>query len=336
MPQQTAISKEMQTFTYGSPSFTPDSQKLVFDRCQPNHECQIHILDLETSKLTYYRPPAGQIWFSGKFSPDGKQIAFVAVPLLAKDSGYGDRDWGNAQIGLMDADGRNVRMLTHSHGYKQSPNFSWSGKKVIYVQGELRSPGSKTLAAKNDAFEIDLESGRTRQLTDHKFYQMGRPSYLPGDKSFVVDCVGPSTRGQVTTESMQYAAKLQKQNHYSEVCRFDLTPTPQELLLLFTDPFFYASAAKVDYASNIYFRAQPNERDRIRVYRSPPDGQLESWVRKPHLQPRGFEVSPDGRFWVEISHPVLDDDLNGIFMLDLTDGNWREIPASGSAQLINP
>jgi len=73
-----------------------------------------------------------------------------------------------------------------------APNFSWSGKKALFVQGEMRKPGSKSVAAGLDAFEIDLESGNVRQLTDFKFFQMGRPSYLPGDKQFAVDADKPS------------------------------------------------------------------------------------------------------------------------------------------------
>ena len=336
MSQQTAMAKEVPGFTYGSPSFTPDSQKLVFDRCSSAHECRIHVLNLNTNELTYYRPPAGQMWFSGKFSPNGKQIAFVAVPLLAKDSGYGDRDWANAQIALMDTDGRNVRMLTRGPGYKQSPNFSWSGKKVIYVQGELRKPGSKTLDADNDAFEIDLETGAIRQLTDYKFFQMGRPSYLPDDISFVVYGDFPANiRGISSTEKMAYLRDLERKNQRSWVHRFETTQKNEVLTTLFTAPFYWAMRVTVDIAGNIYFEAQPNERGRMRVFRHRPDEQLESWAIKPHLQPRAAEISPDGRLWVEVSRPAVEGDLNGIFMLNLTDGDWQEIPASGPAQAIN-
>lgn len=339
---QPATAKEKLEFTYGAPSFTPDSQKLVFDRYPQSGEPRIHVLNLKTNALTYYEPPAGQMWFSGKFSPSGKQMVFVMVPLFSKDlpATGSNRDYANSQIAIMDADGKNVRMLTQGPGYKKAPNFSWSGKKVIFVKAELRKPGSKTLDTHNDVHEIHVETGATRQLTNFEFFQMGRPSYLPGDKEFVVNADTPMTRGPMTVEESkdwwESMRQMQAKNHSSEVRRFHANPQVQTLQPLFIDPFYYARNVAVDALGNLYFEAQPSKQDRTRVYRSAPDGGLESWAVTPHLQPRSHEISPDGRLWVQISRPALDDDLNGIFALDLTDGTWREIPANGPAQRINP
>jgi len=57
----------------------------------------------------------------GSYSPDGKQIVFCS-----------NRD-GNLELYIMDADGKNVRQLTHAPKcYNGGPFFSPDGKRVIF------------------------------------------------------------------------------------------------------------------------------------------------------------------------------------------------------------
>ena len=57
----------------------------------------------------------------GSYSPDGKQIVFCS-----------NRD-GNLELYIMEADGKNVRQLTHAPGcYNGGPFFSPDGKRVIF------------------------------------------------------------------------------------------------------------------------------------------------------------------------------------------------------------
>jgi len=333
-----AIAASSSEFTYGSPSFSSDSRKLVFDRCSSAGNCGIHILNISTNTLTYLQASEGQLWFSGKLSPSGQQIVFVAVPLRENSTLMHDnRDYENAQIAIMDSDGRNFRMLTSGAGYKSAPNFSWSGKKVVFVQGELRNTGSKTISAKNDAYEIDLETKNVRQITDSKFFQMGRPSYLLNDTAIVADADAPSrVPGVSGVEALwRYRAMMETKYNHSRVNRFDIKFAPSKPSLMFAK-LIGANSPAIDANDQLYFLAQPNKTEAMRVYRSNFSDEFFSWERLKHLQTRATTVSPDGRFWVEVSKPSLDDDLNGIFMLDLVNGTWRKMPADGEAQCINP
>jgi TolB protein len=57
----------------------------------------------------------------GSYSPDGKEIVFCSK-----------RD-GNLELYIMDADGKNVRQLTHAPGcYNGGPFFSPDGKRVVF------------------------------------------------------------------------------------------------------------------------------------------------------------------------------------------------------------
>ena len=327
MYQQDGSAEDLSGFSYAAISFTPDSQKLVFNRCQHQQpdNCNIHILDLKTKALSYYQPPANQEWYAAKFSPSGKQVVFVAAPLTpgylpGEDKNKAYPDFGNAQIAIMDADGSNVRMLTNSKGYKMAPNFSWSGKKVLFVQGEMRKPGSKSLAAGFDAYEIDLESGNVRQLTNFKFFQMGRPSYLPGDERFVITADAPGRIPGVNEKDIpvlwEAQRKFDKEYNNSWVYIFNVSFGAQKLDRLFGQ-LVSAASPVVDAQGNLYFHAQPSSVDRFKLFRADVKGNLSSW-ELPNMQPRYVEVSPDGRLWAVISKAASSGELNGIYVFDLT------------------
>ncbi|MHB0926691.1 MAG: hypothetical protein ACYC1F_09325 [Gallionellaceae bacterium] len=352
--QQDSSAEDLSSFSYAAISFTPDSQKLVFNRCQHQQlgTCHIHILDLKSNVLSYYQPPKDQQWYAAKFSPSGKQIVFVMAPLTpgylpGEDKNKAYPDWGNAQIAIMDADGRNVRLLTNSKGYKMSPNFSWSGKKVVFVQGEMRKPGSKSLAAGLDAYEIDLESGNVRQLTDFRFFQMGRPSYLPGDERFVVTADTPGRIPGVNEKDIpalwEAQRKFDKEHNNSWVHIFN-AGTGWQILEPKFDQLKGARSPLVDAQGNLYFNAS-NGRT-LRRYRFLKDGELHDFLWLPNtgkfkfggeiLQDRFNEVAPDGSHLAVVTGSNNPRDYSGIFWLNFATDQWEEIHVPMEAHLINP
>lgn len=352
MSKQDCIADGLSGLSYAAISFTSDSQKLVFNRCQDPQagNSNIHVLDLKTKALSYYQSPANQEWYAAKFSPSGKQVVFVVAPLTPgylpgenKNKVY--PDFGNAQIAIMDADGRNVRLLTNSKGYKMSPNFSWSGKKVLFVQGEMRKPGSKSLAAGLDAYEIDIESGNIRQLTDFKFFQMGRPSYLPGDEQFVVGADGPSKMPEVAENDILALWKVRdafkKKYNNSRIYVFSTSSKSQVLEPLFSQ-LKGAASPMVDAQGSLYFYAS-NGRT-LRHYRATEGEKLVdfSWLPSPNnfkgisLQDRFREVAPDGSHLAVVTGSKKQNDYSGIFLLDFVIGQWEEIHVPAEAHLVNP
>ena len=180
------------------------------------------------------------------------------------------------------------------------------------------------------------DTGVNRQLTNLRFFQMASPTDLPGDQSFVVSTDYPSNiRGISDMEYMPYMKELTKKNRNSRVQRFEVADSSETFNTLFTD-LFNADQVAVDAAGSIYFLAQPSASDKLRVYRSKPNAHIQSWPEKAHLQTIGEAISPNGRWWVEVSKPALSNDLNGIYALDLIAGTWQEIPTNGPAKRINP
>jgi Tol biopolymer transport system component len=86
----------------------------------------------------------------GSYSPDGKQIVFCS-----NRSGEAD-----LELYVMDADGKNVRQLTHAPGcYNGGPFFSPDGKKVIFRSDRKKKDHLQL-------YVIDADGKNEKALTD--------------------------------------------------------------------------------------------------------------------------------------------------------------------------
>jgi len=161
-------------------NFTPDGKKVVFDRCREG-ECGIQVYHLETGELAAYQSPKNEQWTMGKYSYDGKRIAFSVIPIRPDDS----LDLGNMQIAVMDADGKNFKKVTTGPGAKLYPTFSHNGKKILYAcAARIREKGG-TPASQYDAWEVNLETGEQTRLTFFEYFYMGNLTYFPDDERFI-------------------------------------------------------------------------------------------------------------------------------------------------------
>jgi TolB protein len=85
----------------------------------------------------------------GSYSPDGKHIVFCS-------NRSGEE---NLELYIMDADGKNVRQLTHTPGcYNGGPFFSPDGKKVIFRSDRKKKDHLQL-------FVIDADGKNERELT---------------------------------------------------------------------------------------------------------------------------------------------------------------------------
>ena len=98
----------------------------------------------------------------GSYSPDGKQIVFCS-----------NRD-GNLELYVMDADGKNVRQLTHAPKcYNGGPFFSPDGKRVIFRSDRKKKDYLQL-------YVINTDGTGERALTDTNGVNWGPYWYTDG------------------------------------------------------------------------------------------------------------------------------------------------------------
>lgn len=112
----------------GSPSWLPDSKRLVFYSEGANGKSDIYEMNVDGSNVTPVVPgPADD--GSPAVSPDGRQLAF--------DS---DRDGGNFEIYVTSLDRMQVRRLTRNPARDVSPAWSPDGQKIAFMS-DRAAPG---------------------------------------------------------------------------------------------------------------------------------------------------------------------------------------------------
>jgi len=161
-------------------SFSPDGKDILFDRFQGNLTNQIQVYNLATGELCAYQAPANETWGEARYSMDGRYVAFIIHPI--KDEKI---DYTGMQVAIMDPDGKNVRIVTHTPGPKALPSFSHDGKKIIYVMADTIRETGRTRRSGYDVYEVEIASGKETRLTWFRFFQISQPFYLPDDQQFI-------------------------------------------------------------------------------------------------------------------------------------------------------
>lgn len=111
-----------------------------------------------------------------RFSPDGKQIAFIKIPDTQTPFTIGE-------LWVIHADGSNPRKLGDAdagHGY--AANWSPDGKRIAFVKRENPEEESADQSADSlisNIYVVDIESGKLRQLTHYTNGRAETPHWSP-------------------------------------------------------------------------------------------------------------------------------------------------------------
>ena len=144
-------------------SISPDGRRIVYvaGLRGPFH---IVVTDLESSETRNLTEGVNAMHESPRFSPDGRRIVFAST----RD----DEMLTRSDVFVMNVDGTGVRNLSRHPNEDFNPHWTRDGRRVVFAS--LRSGTSQL-------FEVDLDSGQTRRLTNNTSHDMDHVPYpAPG------------------------------------------------------------------------------------------------------------------------------------------------------------
>jgi len=135
-------------------SISPDGRRVVYvaGLRGPFH---IVLTDVESGETRILTQGVNAMHESPRFSPDGRRIVFAST----RD----DEMLTRSDVFVMNVDGAEVRNLSRHPNEDFNPHWTSDGRRVVFAS--LRSGTSQL-------FEVDLNSGQTRRLTNNTSHDM--------------------------------------------------------------------------------------------------------------------------------------------------------------------
>jgi len=181
--------------SYKEVSFLGNSNIVGFQYCKSYNDCFIsYTYDVSTQNFSKHESDKLDDY---SFSRDGSRALFT------EGSEY------EQNIIIMNADGSERKQLTHSSdkdtviirnnfGDKFMkvktnlfPSFSPDGKRVIFVRYTNRFKERSGFSGLQncDIYEVDVETGNERKLTNYNFFGVDNPKYLSDGKRFIFSAI---------------------------------------------------------------------------------------------------------------------------------------------------
>lgn len=191
---------------------SPDNKRLLFQYGSP-YWSKLGTYDISTGKV-YVIQNSGKnkMNYAPYFSLNGTKIVFIG----AKERGY------TQNIYVINADGNNLQQITKNPEiksdniiYASAPSFSPDGKRIIFLRShklrERAYPLHGEMYCNWDVYEVDIETGAERRLTNYNFYEASWPYYMADGKRFIFFGEGPyNPTRQGPKDFKEYENKYQK------------------------------------------------------------------------------------------------------------------------------
>lgn len=176
--ENTQLTPNVEEAYYGI-AFSRDGQEVYFSRGPKSDE---------KARIALYRVSVfggipkeiiGELTALFGLSPDGKQISFVRCPR---------RDEEFCALYVADAEGKNERkLLSRPRPIQIRDNkFSPDGKTIAVAVGQSRSSSSEF-----GLIEVETETGKEREFTDHKFSIIDNLAWLPDGSGLLATAFEP-------------------------------------------------------------------------------------------------------------------------------------------------
>jgi len=154
------------------PVWSPDGQKLLVEtRPAKGEPAELYLLNPATGELERLTDTLASA-LDAMWSPDGTRIAYTETDLSSPFYGW-------SKIAIVDADGRNARLLTSSRRdiYDEQPTWSPSGRYLAFVSN--RRTRGQTLE-RQEILILDVETGEVYPLLEGEFERgFEEPAWSP-------------------------------------------------------------------------------------------------------------------------------------------------------------
>jgi hypothetical protein len=374
-PSETDLS---QGRSFSMLSFNPDGSELMFNECFEakmlskdvnknnkqnatvnERECKIFRLNLKNKTLKYYSFPNQDkyTYTNGSFSPKGNFVTFTRTPKtdpLLPPKEYNKQslnDTKKSEIGIINSDGSNFRVIKIEEGLKIRPIMSNDETKIAYHRTRLIAPRGKIIGISFDVYEIDLKEKTDKLFAGpHQFFEIGQMQYLKGDREILVHAGVPlndDSRGGLGTWEYNDKYLHSSINIISRDESGLLEPMTISGIIYMEHPFFTKTGT-------MFFYGQGTGKEKFKLaiglFRKDKNGKIVQWARN----------IKDGLGLVQNEHSVLPTpdetkvfiiytfdngnrfrrlelSKNGIAFFDVTTSKWSKfnIPEVNSSKPIS-
>ncbi|MHB9070612.1 MAG: TolB family protein [Sedimentisphaerales bacterium] len=221
------------TYKIESPVFSPDGQFIIFSfNCGSNeHIYRINTDGTDAKRLTTLN---NRTYFNPMYSSDGSKIVFSSIKKWHK----------NANLYIMDYDGKNIRRLTDSDYSDIEPVFSPDGKIIYFLRARdfavRHSPTLRNLRW-FDIYSINTDGSNLKMLTNINRIRMDSLSVSHDGKKLLVqmkdpnkiDCTDPGDPLQlISVDNAEDMEFIRPNNQKDNYCHPKFSPDGKSILFV--------------------------------------------------------------------------------------------------------
>jgi len=309
------------------PVFSVDGDKVFLDYCA-NRVCDLVMYSIAERTVTMLRPTNEKYRFGrAGLGPGSNQV----VATISSRDGTPSRD---TQIVVLDLPTNSYRQITSTASIKSSPNFSFDGRKLAYIQSHRDRTwfNGDPRATAWDLHTLELATGTTERFTSYCFWGLGQPFFYPGSDDLVVHADGPMCNYPSHDTPANANGYLKYRERFGDNNIVRLGPNRRTLEPWITNGP-HSSSPSLSRTGDVLFVSRTNEMDGIKKGYFNYDlflrhGDSTKRLTQLNTMMMGSALSADGRFAAYLSDPGRNQ-RESLWLFDIQLNTHEKVPLFG-------